>query len=265
MVLFKINNTDFVSRFSLDTVIMQDGWINYEGELERVSSVSLSSAISFLQCDSIKFSLRLNNEDVLIEKKDKECYFVLNVLLVESLYELFYGSTIEDELFEESYSKKIQELFLLWNEFSVKIKDKLIQYFEDHIIEFTQYTTRFERINRNKVNLELSSALLEFIENKKKFPSKLNEFSRIAIYGAGKLGVITYHLLKKQGINVVNFIDNFAKSKAIESTPIYTLDDFPVGNVDFIIVTPIYDFDKISSAIAERNSIETISLSDLVS
>lgn len=99
---------------------------------------------------------------------------------------------------------------------------------------------------------------------------KENNYKTIAIYGMGTMAEIFYDELKESNPNVkvAYFIDKNADKLY------YGLDDIPVVSLDkieeqeeveAIIVTPVYDFNKISDDLAELElPTEIISLEDIV-
>lgn len=95
------------------------------------------------------------------------------------------------------------------------------------------------------------------------------EYKTIAIYGMGTLAEIFYEELKKgSDIEVAYFIDKNSEQLyyGIDDIPLVNLDDLNSQNkVDAIIVTPTYDFRKISK---ELEGFDTdaaiISLEDII-
>lgn len=95
-----------------------------------------------------------------------------------------------------------------------------------------------------------------------------NKIKTIAIYGMGSMGELFYEDIKKTNVEVAYFIDKNADELY------YGLDDISVVNldgisdqkkVDAIIVTPVFDFDKISDDLEEAGAdAEIISLEDVI-
>lgn len=100
---------------------------------------------------------------------------------------------------------------------------------------------------------------------------KENDYKTIAIYGMGTMGELFYDELKKSSdikVKVAYFIDKNAEDLyyGIDDLPVVNLDDISSQeDVDAIIVTPIYDFDKIEKDLNDAGvNAEIISLEDIV-
>lgn len=87
-------------------------------------------------------------------------------------------------------------------------------------------------------------------------------YKTIAIYGMGEIGNRLYEDLKNTGVNVLYAIDKEAGSKYSE-IEVVTTEDI-LKEVDAIIVTPVFDFNKIEEELSDKTSIKIISLEDIL-
>ncbi len=71
-------------------------------------------------------------------------------------------------------------------------------------------------------------------------------YRRVMIYGAGDLGKIFYYKIKEK-IKVYAFVEKLPKRDYIGDVPILSCEEAKqqMGETDCIIVTPVFDFEKI--------------------
>lgn len=98
---------------------------------------------------------------------------------------------------------------------------------------------------------------------------KENNYKTIAIYGMGTMGELFYDELKNSSnVKVAYFIDKNAEDLyyGIDDLPVVGLDDISSQEkVDAIVVTPIYDFDKIEEDLEDIGiDADIISLEDII-
>lgn len=95
------------------------------------------------------------------------------------------------------------------------------------------------------------------------------EYKTIAIYGMGTMGELFYDELKNSSdVKVAYFIDKNAEDLyyGLDDLPVVGLDDISSQKkVDAVIVTPIYDFDKIEEDLENSGvDVDIISLEDII-
>ena len=78
--------------------------------------------------------------------------------------------------------------------------------------------------------------------------------NKIAMYGAGLLGELFYRTIEDSAIEVACFIDKEAGvEEGLNGIPLYPLEDYEYkGDVDAIIVTPVFYFDDIKKELLEK-------------
>ncbi len=78
--------------------------------------------------------------------------------------------------------------------------------------------------------------------------------NKIAMYGAGLLGELFYRTIEDSAIEVACFIDKEAGAEeGLNGIPLYPLEDYEYkGDVDAIIVTPVFYFDDIKKELLEK-------------
>ena len=93
-----------------------------------------------------------------------------------------------------------------------------------------------------------------------------NDIEKVAIYGMGTLGELLYNEIK-ENVKVAYFIDKNADTLyyGLDDTAVVGFDDIDSqGEVDAIIVTPIFDFDDIEKDLEDVIDTQLISLEDIV-
>ena len=119
-------------------------------------------------------------------------------------------------------------------------------------------------------NKDVMQTLKRWLENKnegKNFAGYFSEcgISSIGIMDAGEIGRILYGELKNTVVNVKWFVDQNAEGiDNIEGIPVRMLKDvFELESVDIICISPIYDYEALSSFLIKNDpGIRTISLKD---
>lgn len=95
-----------------------------------------------------------------------------------------------------------------------------------------------------------------------------NNYKTIAIYGMGTMAELFYEEVKKAEVKVAYFIDKNAEELyyGLDDISVIKLDDVSSQEkVDAIIVTPIYDFDKIEEDLENKGvEADIISLEDVI-
>lgn len=89
------------------------------------------------------------------------------------------------------------------------------------------------------------------------------DVSTVAIYGAGKHGIMLYHELKASKVKVAYWIDKNCEVQTLEECPVIGL-DHELPEVDAVIVTPYREFQAIESLLKEKTEARIISLDRLV-
>ena len=89
-------------------------------------------------------------------------------------------------------------------------------------------------------------------------------FKRVAIYGAGDLGLKLYKEIGSMGVVVTCFIDNAFKGKLIDNIKVLRLEDLNCNEADMVIVTPTYDFESIRSELGIRGFYSIVSLDEVI-
>ena len=90
----------------------------------------------------------------------------------------------------------------------------------------------------------------------------LNNYKRIAIYGMGELGFHLMDELKNSDIEVVYGIDDGLNSPRVKTEIKHNGDE--LEDVDMIVVTPVFAFDKIKNNLEKRVSCPIISLEEVI-
>lgn len=88
------------------------------------------------------------------------------------------------------------------------------------------------------------------------------KYKRIAIYGMGELGNRLYEELENSSVEIVYVIDQEASSIFVEAEA--KEPDEVLEEVDVIIVTAVFDFDKISEELGSKISCPVISLEEVI-
>ena len=92
--------------------------------------------------------------------------------------------------------------------------------------------------------------------------------AKVAIYGLGSMCDLLYDDIKSYGVEVECFIDMSADSEieGLDKVPLCNLDGYKkYSSADMIIVTPIYDYEKIELDIRNRKiCVPVKSLGDII-
>ena len=89
------------------------------------------------------------------------------------------------------------------------------------------------------------------------------KYERIAIYGMNHLGVLLMNELKKTDITVAFGVDRNPVRK-LHSIRVFKPNDTPSDRIDAIVVTALYDYDKIEEALSKRFDCPIVSLEDVI-
>ncbi len=125
---------------------------------------------------------------------------------------------------------------------SIDANDKRIDKFKSYYSVLTQWLALKQK----------NESLERYFINKR--------YKTIAIYGMGELGNRLYEELKTTGIIIEYGID---KNFGFGDIKILNLDD-ELPKVDVIVVTAVFDFDKISNDLKDRVNCPIVSLEDIV-
>lgn len=125
---------------------------------------------------------------------------------------------------------------------NIEISDKRIDKFKNYYSVLTQWLTLKQK------NKSLEKYFID------------NGYKTIAIYGMGELGNRLYEELKPTKILVKYGID---KSFGFGEIKIFNIDD-ELPEVDVIVVTAVFDFDKINNNLKNKVNCPIVSLEDIV-
>jgi len=134
---------------------------------------------------------------------------------------------------------------------------KMIEHSDNMMVRYKSYydmTNQWLRAKNSK------KSAIEYFKN--------NDISKIAIYGLGELGTRLYEEIKDSEIEVAYFIDKNADEiyYGIDDIPVVGINDIASQeSVDAIVVTPIYDFEKIEEDLLDIEiDTEILSLEDVI-
>lgn len=203
----------------------------------------------------------------------------------------YYGSKTP------SAKRAKDNIFRYWNAIDVKTRDKLIpmcyEYFtvnygEFPITEFIEEVamnkhelTEVFRIHEENLTRQLQAAnrkaerkndfyifmrnWVEFHQSGGSIADKLlqENISTVAIYGAGKHGIMLYNELKSTGVKAAYWIDKNRRTETVEGYPVIDLEG-ELPPVDAVIVTPYREFQTIENLLREKTKARIIPLDILV-
>lgn len=138
-----------------------------------------------------------------------------------------------------------------------------LHFFANIVFGFArQKNSRFNGIQRNFLFLN------EWMDKKRKNPLKLAESlteyrtGRIAIYGAGELGIQLYKELCINNIEALCFIDR-ARIEVGAKIPVYSLQD-ELPKIDTVIISVVHSQEKIRESILEKMNCNILFLEELI-
>lgn len=139
----------------------------------------------------------------------------------------------------------------------------ILHFFAHMVFGFAKHkNSRFNGMKRNFLFLN------EWMDKKRKNPLKLAESlskfrtGRIAIYGAGELGIQLYKELRINGIEVLCFIDR-AKMEVGAKAPVYSLQD-ALPEIDTVIISVVHSQEKIRESILDKIKCDILFLEELI-
>lgn len=203
----------------------------------------------------------------------------------------YYGSRTP------SVERAKEDMIRYWNTIDVEAENKLLpmcyRYFADNYGEFS-ITEFLEGVSMNKEELaevlrmheenltrQLQTAnrnierkndfylfmcnWVELHQSGRNIADKLMQegISTVAIYGAGKHGMMLYNELKSTKVKVDYWIDRNCKAETIEECPVIPVDN-KLPSVDAVIITPYREFQSIESSLKEKIKARMIPLDILV-
>lgn len=121
---------------------------------------------------------------------------------------------------------------------------------ENKVDKFKKY---YQLLNHWLILKQCNVNLSDFFSN--------HSYQRVAIYGMGELGERLYSEIKNN-VEVIYGIDQNKQGKRSELQIV--LDEECLDPVDVIVVTAIFDFDKIEKKLRKKCDYDIISLKDIV-
>lgn len=154
--------------------------------------------------------------------------------------------------FEDTYKKMVQ--------FSEVVKENIRE------IEVSRRTNQYYRLLINWFKLKQSKAnIIEyFIER---------NYQKVAIYGSGEIGKILYKELDQSRIEVVTFVNENSNPDGLnlcgKKISVIGVDELlnpqVMYNIDAVIVTPVYDYQKIKDVLSTKySSYQIISVDEII-
>jgi predicted metal-dependent RNase len=135
----------------------------------------------------------------------------------------------------------------------------LVYYFKNKIINseskrLSKFKCYYNMLNQWLILKQDGKRLEEYFINK--------GYQKIAIYGMGELGNRLFEELKNSSITVTYGIDKNS-SNTYSELEVYDLNE-DLKEVDVIIVTAVFDFDKIQTSLSKIMKCPIISLDDVI-
>lgn len=111
---------------------------------------------------------------------------------------------------------------------------------------------------------ELMNVWMELLEDHKEVAKyfEKNNMKRIAIYGVGKIGEHLFKQLQNSNIEILYFIDKRAVAFG-HGVEVLSLED-KLEKVDAVVVTPVYDYNAISSDLKKKCDYKIVSIEDVI-
>lgn len=262
----KMLSKEFISKFKISTVSLQDKVVSYKhGNKPNDGFTPNERMVTFLKCETISFELHLCDEMLRITIENNKLYYlILNLILLENEIDIF------NPMLEWKYEKdfidflnlRAQELLKLWMSMKEESKAFISDFVTRNNFAFGVIIKEFKDIEKLYYNNELVKKMIEYFENGKSNNSRFfNKNMTVVIYGAGRIGTLLYSILKKRNINVSCFVDEYIKKSFLNDVPIIKCHQLSTyHNYDLIIVTSIYDYDKIFKKITLFTDKKIVSL-----
>lgn len=185
------------------------------------------------------------------ENINNEIIYLVDESLSVSFFPVHYYKIRDIDIVKYKDVEDLRNLFDSNNElvdFCINNFDESIRY--HNMIYYLE--TRLERTEKKLDILNRTASnykLLLKLENVNF--DMINLPNSVIIYGGGNIGKILYNKIKYKCF-VTCFIDQNMNEEAYDKIPIVKLKDLVnINSIDTIIITPIYDYDKISNGIRE--------------
>lgn len=267
-----ISNID-INDFTINNII-QNGQVIYysksEREIHSVIGESLDKIRIFLNQKIYEFRLNAsnNNRIVINIENDKMGYFILNLLLLESVFNQLRERFVDfDQQIGDLFKDKLNELFGIWDLLTREEIIYVSMFCRQNIVNFGMYISKFEVISRYNLYIKLINKML-MVQSKETFLREdiLGFRKKIAIYGGGRLGLIFAKMIKKYtDVEIVYFIDKNISSKTLLEIPVIEPENLVMyHNYDLVVITPIYDFETICTNISEYTNTLCVSLEEII-
>lgn len=267
-----ISNID-INDFTINNII-QNGQVIYysksEREIHSVIGESLDKIRIFLNQKIYEFRLNAsnNNRIVINIENDKMGYFILNLLLLESVFNQLRERFVDfDQQIGDLFKDKLNELFGIWDLLTREEIIYVSMFCRQNIVNFGMYISKFEVISRYNLYIKLINKML-MVQSKETFlrGDILGFRKKIAIYGGGRLGLIFAKMIKKYtDVEIVYFIDKNISFKTLLEIPVIEPENLVMyHNYDLIVITPIYDFETICTNISEYTNTLCVSLEEII-
>ncbi|MCH5252240.1 MAG: hypothetical protein J1F22_04640 [Lachnospiraceae bacterium] len=122
----------------------------------------------------------------------------------------------------------------------------VVHIFYDSVLKFARRIRAYNKLLTDWIYYSFDGEKFEKVLTKK-------HMKNIAIYGIGSVGELFYRAIENSNINVVCFIDKGTNDpEGINHIPVISLDCYEwTGNVDAVLVTPVFDIDDITKDLVE--------------
>lgn len=247
-IIEQLTTALFFSDFRLERIqVSEQGKMMFEQERQFSNNpiAVLETYEHYLNNTQLFFHIHFKGISVDIKFVDKFHYFILEALVLDSVYNSYHlmYKNISANRFHAIFKDKLASLYQVWKGLTDEEALFIIQLFMRHRKWILIFIRSFNIINKYERNGKLVQVMLDFESSSSVLPIELG--TRIALYGSGNIGLLFETLLRKRGYTVAFFIDNHTLHREVNGVPIIKSHQMSSNNVDLIVVTPVYDLNRI--------------------
>lgn len=262
----RLSMESFILHFSFDRLSFPEDSSIIEWKANDHNEGELRECIFFYLSRS-HFTFQLHFEDCLvrIHPSDSVPYCFINLLLTDRIARMIRDGRLEQlpDPFDSLYNDKIDFLYFLWKRLDHEERLDIRELLRTGQFYITNQLALFDVILRYEENERLVKAILHFASDDNPFPDFI-ENKRMALYGAGQIGQLLAAILLRKGILLTCFIDQYSSLEQWREIPVRKVENVEPDELDLIIVTPTYAFNRIRHDLRDRFFCPILSAFDLV-
>lgn len=227
---------------------------------EKNAEICAQNALNILSSKDLIFSLKIDGLEILIDRAaNPALFFLMSVLLHENIFQNNLIKHSKDNIF--IYNSIIVAMIKLWKRLNPFESSAILNFSKEKIMFFV-FIDYFQQLRNLEVNNQSVERMYNFLLEERGVLSEKIKARRVAIYGAGKIGLLLESVFNENGITTICFIDR--NNNNIDApTPIIKPEHINDDEIDLIVVTPVFDFENIEEYMRNFSVSRIVSLEEL--